>query len=162
MVKAVVNEQKPRFYRLYVDKPEAKDNPEFYSHTIKNGHLAYDETGKVIPVDDGDFDLWQLIQSDKDSATLQAQIKQMALNGQTMALGVNYADVSDIPDNINDMYSSNLAKKEAAQAAADKVGIDLDGAVRMKQEDLEKLINEKVAAMMAEKTVVKSEVKDNE
>lgn len=162
MVKAVVNEQKPRFYRLYVDKPEAKDNPAFYSHTIKNGHLGYDETGKVIPVDDGDFDLWQLIQSDKDSATLQAQIKQMALNGQTMALGVNYADVSDIPDNINDMYSSNLAKKEAAQAAADKVGIDLDGAVRMKQEDLEKLINEKVAAMMAEKTVVKSEVKDNE
>ena len=116
-------EKKRLFNDVFNTAPQV-DNEEWYNHFVEHKHLAYDGTGKVIVVDDGPYDLYQEIQSDVESSTLSTQLKLMAVNGKLSAPGMNYGDVSDLPDNINDYQSYLKSSHDSAQKAAQAVGID--------------------------------------
>lgn len=135
---------KPVFYDAY-NVPEEKPE-DVYSHFVKQSHLDYGPDGKVIVVDDPDLDMYQLIQSAADDSTLASQLKNLAIQGKTEAPGVNYMDVSNEPDNLNDRYQMNKVLKANAAQAASKIGIDSDpnDLVKLSEEDLMKLINSKV------------------
>ena len=137
------------------------DNQEWYNHFVEHKHLAYDGCGKVIVVDDGPYDLYQEIQADVESSTLSSQLKMMAVNGKLSAPGMNYGDVSDIPDNINDYQSYLKTTHDAAQKAAADVGIeDVNSVLGLKDDELKAVIDDHLNKKFP--TEVKKEVKENE
>ena len=132
------------------------------SHFVKQSHLDYGPDGSVIVVDDPDLDMYQLIQSSADDATLASQLKNLAIQGKTEAPGVNYMDVSDEPECLNDRYQNNKVLKANANQAAKDIGIDSDAndLVKLSDDDLMKLINSKVTELY-EKRYGSSKKEDN-
>lgn len=132
------------------------------SHLVKQSHLDYGPDGSVIVVDDPDLDMYQLIQSAADDSTLASQLKNLAIQGKTEAPGVNYIDVSDEPECLNDRYQNNKILKANANAAAKNIGVDTDAndLVKLSDDDLMKLINSKVEEIYKKK-FGSSENKDN-
>lgn len=132
------------------------------SHFVKQSHLDYGPDGSVIVVDDPDLDMYQLIQSSADDATLASQLKNLAIQGKTEAPGVNYMDVSEEPECLNDRYQNNKVLKANANQAAKNIGIDSDAndLVKLSDDDLMKLINSKVTELY-EKRYGTSKKEDN-
>lgn len=132
------------------------------SHFVKQSHLDYGPDGSVIVVDDPDLDMYQLIQSSADDSTLASQLKNLAIQGKTEAPGVNYMDVSDEPECLNDRYQNNRILKAKANEAAKNIGIDSDAndLVKLSDDDLMKLINSKVTELY-EKRYGTSKKEDN-
>lgn len=149
---------KPVFYDAFNVPEEKCEN--VYNHCVSQRHLDYGPDGKVIVVDDPDLDMYELIQSAAQDSTLASQLKNLAINGKTEAPGVNFMDVSAEPECLNDRYQENKVLKAKAEAAAKKVGIqsDANDLVKMKEDDLMKLISAKVAELYkAQQTVTKKE-----
>lgn len=137
-----VKEEKKRLFNDVFNPAPQEDNEAWYSHFVEHKHLAYDGTGKVIVVDDGPYDLYQEIQADLEGSTLSSQLKMMAINGKLSAPGMNYGDVSDLPDNINDYQSYLKSSHDAAQKAAQAVGIeDVNSVLNLKDEELKAVID---------------------
>lgn len=135
-------EKKRLFHDVFNPAPQV-DNEAWYSHFVEHKHLAYDGTGKVIVVDDGPYDLYQEIQADVESSTLSSQLKMMAVNGKLSAPGMNYGDVSDLPDNINDYQTYLKSSHDAAQKAAKAVGIDdVNSVLNLKDDELKAVIDD--------------------
>lgn len=135
-------EKKRLFHDVFNPAPQV-DNEAWYSHFVEHKHLAYDGTGKVIVVDDGPYDLYQEIQVDVESSTLSSQLKMMAVNGKLCAPGINYGDVSDLPDNINDYQTYLKSSHDAAQKAAQAVGIDdVNSLLNLKDDELKAVIDD--------------------
>lgn len=132
------------------------------SHFVKQSHLDYGPDGKVIVVEDPDLDMYQLIQSSADDSTLASQLKNLAIQGKTEAPGVNYMDVSNEPECLNDRYQNNKVLKANANQAAKNIGIDSDAndLVKLSDDDLMKLINSKVTELY-EKKYGSSKKEDN-
>lgn len=132
------------------------------SHFVKQSHLDYGPDGSVIVVDDPDLDMYQLIQSSADDSTLASQLKNLAIQGKTEAPGVNYMDVSNEPECLNDRYQNNKVLKANANQAAKDIGIDSDAndLVKLSDDDLMKLINSKVTELY-EKRYGSSKKEDN-
>lgn len=138
---------KPVFYDAFNVPEEVLEDTS--SHFVKQSHLDYGPDGKVIVVDDPDLDMYQLIQSSVDDSTLASQLKNLAIQGKTEAPGVNYMDVSEEPECLNDRYQNNKILKANANAAAKDIGIDSDAndLVKLSDDDLMKLINSKVTEL---------------
>lgn len=141
--------------------PEEKHD-DVSSHFVKQSHLDYGPNGSVIVVEDPDLDLYQLIQSAADDSTLASQLKNLAIQGKTEAPGVNYMDVSNEPECLNDRYQNNKVLKANANAAAKNIGVDTDAndLVKLSDDDLMKLINSKVTELY-EKKYGSSKKEDN-
>lgn len=133
------------------------------SHFVKQSHLDYGPDGSVIVVDDPDLDMYQLIQSSADDSTLASQLKNLAIQGKTEAPGVNYMDVSNEPECLNDCYQNNKLLKAKANEAAKNIGVDTDAndLVKLSNEDLMNLINSKVKEIY-EKKFGTSKKEDNQ
>lgn len=138
---------KPVFYDVFNVPEEVLEDTS--SHFVKQSHLDYGPDGKVIVVEDPDLDMYQLIQSSADDSTLASQLKNLAIQGKTEAPGVNYMDVSEEPECLNDRYQNNKVLKANANQAAKNIGIDSDAndLVKLSDEDLMKLINSKVTEL---------------
>ena len=151
---------KPVFYDVFNVPEEVLEDTS--SHFVKQRHLDYGPDGKVIVVDDSDLDMYQLIQSSADDSTLASQLKNLAIQGKTEAPGVNYMDVSEEPDCLNDRYQNNKLLKAQANKAAKDIGIDSDAndLVKLSDDDLIKLINSKVTELY-EKRYGSSKKEDN-
>lgn len=132
--------------------PEEKHD-DVSSHFVKQSHLDYGPNGSVIVVEDPDLDMYQLIQSAADDSTLASQLKNLAIQGKTEAPGVNYMDVSNEPECLNDRYQNNKILKANANAAAKNIGVDTDAndLVKLSNEDLMNLINSKVKEIYEKK-----------
>lgn len=145
------NKKKVVFYDAF-NIPEEKHD-DVYSHLVKQSHLDYGPDGSVIVVDDPDLDMYELIQSAADDSTLASQLKNLAIQGKTEAPGVNYMDVSNEPECLNDRYQTNRLLKAQANEAAKKIGIDSDAndLVKLSDDDLMKLINSKVTELYEKK-----------
>ena len=154
-------------FNSFFDPVEEVTDDSIYDHFVSSGHLDYDEHGIVIPVDDGKIDFYQMIQSDKDSSTLSAQIKSLVTQGQT-APGNNFMDVSDIADNEFDEAERLKTLEKAAKRAAADIGIDekdLKKTVSLSEEQINELINKKVNEMLSKQVGSVSEqstIKENE
>lgn len=148
------------FYDAFNVPEEVHDD--VYSHLVKQSHLDYGPDGSVIVVDDPDLDMYQLIQSSADDSTLASQLKNLAIQGKTEAPGVNYMDVSEEPECLNDRYQNNKVLKAQANKAAKDIGIDSDAndLVKLSDDDLMKLINSKVTELY-EKKYGSSKKEDN-
>lgn len=122
------------------------EGEDVYSHLVKQSHLDYGSDGSVIVVQDPDLDMYQLIQSAADDSTLASQLKNLAIQGKTEAPGVNYIDVSNEPECLNDRFQNNKILKAKANEAAKNIGVDTDvnDLVKLSSEDLMNLINSKV------------------
>lgn len=160
-------ENKKRLFYDFYNPPESKAI-DLSNHFQKRWHLDYDDHGKVQVVDDGDFDFWQFVQADADSACLKNQLKNLALLGQN-APAVNYADISDLPDDSRLAFEENISSlKDNAVKAAKNIGLsedDLKKTVTLSEDDLNKLIAEKVDALIkvsAAKNENNKEVMNNE
>lgn len=145
------NKKRVVFYDAF-NVPEEKHD-DVYSHLVKQSHLDYGSDGSVIVVDDPDLDMYELIQSSADDSTLASQLKNLAIQGKTEAPGVNYMDVSNEPECLNDRYQTNRLLKAQANDAAKKIGIDSDAndLVKLSDDDLMKLINSKVTELYEKK-----------
>lgn len=145
------NKKRVVFYDAF-NIPEEKHD-DVSSHFVKQSHLDYGPNGSVVVVDDPDLDMYQLIQSAADDSTLASQLQNLAIQGKTEAPGVNYIDVSDEPECLNDRYQNNKALKAKANAAAKNIGIDSDAndLVKLSDDDLMKLINSKVTELYEKK-----------
>ena len=142
---------KPVFYDAFNVPEEVLEDTS--SHFVKQSHLDYGPDGSVIVVDDPDLDMYQLIQSSADDSTLASQLKNLAIQGKTEAPGVNYMDVSEEPECLNDRYQNNKILKAKANEAAKNIGIDSDAndLVKLSDDDLMKLINSKVEEIYKKK-----------
>lgn len=151
---------KPVFYDAFNVPEEVLEDTS--SHFVKQSHLDYGPDGSVIVVDDPDLDMYQLIQSSADDSTLASQLKNLAIQGKTEAPGVNYMDVSNEPECLNDRYQNNKVLKANANQAAKDIGIDSDAndLVKLSDDDLMKLINSKVTELY-EKRYGSSKKEDN-
>lgn len=159
-VKEVKEEKKRLFNDVFNPAPQ-EDNEAWYSHFVEHKHLAYDGSGKVIVVDDGLYDLYQEIQADLEGSTLSSQLKMMAINGKLSAPGMNYGDVSDLPDNINDYQSYLKSSHDAAQKAAQAVGIeDVNSVLNLKDDELKAVIDDHLNKKMPQDD--KKEIKKDE
>lgn len=129
------------------------EGEDVYSHFVKQSHLDYGPDGSVIVVHDPDLDMYQLIQSSADDSTLASQLKNLAINGKTEAPGVNYFDVSNEPECLNDRFQTNKILKAKATEAAKNIGVDSDAndLVKLSDDDLMKLINSKVTELYEKK-----------
>ena len=125
------------------------------SHFVHQYHLDYNESGKVIVVDDGNFDMFQLIQSYKDRSEYSNQIKELLANGQT-APAIDFG-VSETLDNLNDL-DIRVKEIEAQKVKiTEDSGLDKDSllkASQMDQDTLNKFIEDKVKEMIAAKTAI--------
>lgn len=142
-----VNKKRVMFYDAFnIPSVEGED---VYSHLVKQSHLDYGPDGSVIVVQDPDLDMYELIQSSADDSTLASQLKNLAIQGKTEAPGVNYMDVSDEPECLNDRYQTNKILKAQANKAAKDIGIDSDAndLVKLSDDDLMRLINSKVTEL---------------
>lgn len=148
------------FYDAFNVPEEIHDD--VYSHLVKQSHLDYGPDGSVIVVDDPDLDMYELIQSSADDSTLASQLKNLAIQGKTEAPGVNYMDVSEEPECLNDRYQNNKVLKSQANKAAQDIGIDSDAndLIKLSDDDLMKLINSKVTELY-EKRYGSSKKEDN-
>lgn len=145
------NKKKVVFYDAFNIPQEKHDDVS--SHFVKQSHLDYGSDGSVIVVDDPDLDMYQLIQSAADDSTLASQLKNLAIQGKTEAPGVNYIDVSNEPECLNDRYQENKILKAKANEAAKNIGVDTDAndLVKLSDDDLMKLINSKVEEIYKKK-----------
>lgn len=147
----IVNKKRVVFYDAFnIPSVEGED---VYSHLVKQSHLDYGPDGSVIVVQDPDLDMYELIQSSADDSTLASQLKNLAIQGKTEAPGVNYMDVSNEPECLNERYQNNRILKAKANQAAKNVGIDTDAndLVKLSDDDLMKLINSKVKEIYEKK-----------
>lgn len=145
------NKKRVVFYDAFnIPSVEGED---VYSHFVKQSHLDYGPDGSVIVVDDHDLDMYELIQSSADDSTLASQLKNLAIQGKTEAPGVNYMDVSNEPECLNDRYQNNKVLKANANAAAKNIGVDTDAndLLKLSDDDLMKLINSKVTELYEKK-----------
>lgn len=154
-------QEKKRFFNDVFNPAPQVDKEEWYSHFVERKHLAYDGTGKVIVVDDGLHDIYQEIQADLEGSTLSSQLKMMAINGKLSAPGMNYGDISDLPDNINDYQSYLKSSHDAAQKAAQAVGIDdVNSVLNLKDDELKAVIDDHLKKKLPNEE--KKEVKKDE
>lgn len=143
----IVNKKRVVFYDAF-NNPSV-EGEDVYSHFVKQSHLDYGPDGSVIVVEDPDLDMYQLIQSSADDSTLASQLKNLAIQGKSEAPGVNYMDVSNEPECLNDRYQNNKVLKAKANQAAKSIGVDTDAndLVKLSDDDLMKLINSKVTEL---------------
>lgn len=144
------------FFDPVAVKPEDQS-----SHFVHQKHLDYDEKGKVVVVDDGQFDMYQLVQSFKNRADYKNQIKELLANGQT-APGSDFGPVESL-DNLNDLSARTEELKAQKAKLVEASGMDQDTllkASQMDQETLNKFIEDKVKEMIAAKTAT-PEAKEN-
>lgn len=118
------------------------------------------ETGNTKIVETGTVDLRELINSYKDQCGM-AYARQLLKTGAVSPEafcddGRHGADVSVMPDNLNDSYRLALAAKENGDRVAADLGIHED---YMTASDVTKLVQDAVQAALAAKSQEAKEVK---
>lgn len=102
-----------------LDLPIGKSHPGYRFYYKVN--YKYDENAKChVPYFDKPVDMWQMIQASKASVDITTIVKRATLGDLTVLhLGEKpYGDISDIPDNLNDLNQFNK------QAINDFIGLD--------------------------------------
>lgn len=120
-------EKKINRCRSYFDCLEAEPSAvDCHVEKIKQSHLDYNERGRVVVVEDPDFDLQALIQSYSDDGDIVSQIQRLARGDVSVSVrdpaSLMYGDVSTAPDNPVEQAEWLAAAPSSSADAASALG----------------------------------------